>query len=70
MVRSADPLTAAAEGPEAVMNFVFYSVYFDKLVKIDGAWRFAHRACQPIYLESGGLTGQVCVPRSTLARRG
>jgi hypothetical protein len=67
MVRRADGGAAAAGQPDAQTSFVFYSVYFDELVNVDGTWRFAHRRCQPIYLESGGLTGQLCVERSALA---
>jgi len=64
MVRSSDP----GDG-ELGMNVVFYSVYSDDLVKVDGEWKFARRVCQPIYMESGGLTGQVCTARSALAQR-
>jgi hypothetical protein len=59
MVRSAER-AGSDEGAE--MNVVFYSTYSDDVVKIDGEWKFAHRVCQPVYLESGGLHGQVCQP--------
>jgi hypothetical protein len=59
MVRSAEQ---AAVGEGIAMNLVFYSIYFDDLVKTDGVWKFARRVCRPIYLESGSLNGQVCQP--------
>jgi hypothetical protein len=53
---------------EAAMNTVFRSIYYDEIVKQDGAWLFAHRRCRPVYLESGTLAGDTLAARTTLER--
>ena len=68
MVRSGDPGAAVPGEGNVGVNVVFYSVYFDDLVKVEGEWKFARRFCQPIYMESGGLTGQVCTARAAFVR--
>ena len=61
MVRSDHGQPAGVEAARRPANLVFYSIYFDEVVKTDGVWRFARRTCRPIYIEEGGLTGQLCV---------
>ena len=68
MVRSGDAEAAVQGEGDIGVNVVFYSLYCDDLVKVEGEWKFARRVCQPIYMESGGLTGQVCTARAALAR--
>jgi hypothetical protein len=57
MVRSPGSTTRPAR------NVMFYSVYFDDLVKADDTWRFARRFGPPIYVESDTLTGYVHATR-------
>jgi hypothetical protein len=66
MVRSRAATSDADEEPAAALNIEFSSVYYDDVVKVDGDWKFAHRRCQPIYMEAGALAGQVLVARSSL----
>jgi hypothetical protein len=67
MVRG--PAVNGSAGRDAQpMNTVFRSIYYDDIVRLDGAWRFAHRRCRPIYLESGALVGETLAARTTLAR--
>jgi hypothetical protein len=40
-----------------------YGVWYDDVVKVDGAWKFAHRRFQPIYVSTAGLSGEVLSPR-------
>jgi hypothetical protein len=69
MVRSAIPAATAASEEDSGLNVVFYSIYADDIVKVDGDWRFARRVARPIYMETGTLLGQVLTTRSTLAQR-
>lgn len=63
------PAADGSGGPDAEpLNTVFRSIYYDDVVKVDGAWRFAHRRCRPIYLESGVVGGLTLAERATLAR--
>jgi hypothetical protein len=59
-------------GPAAAqsepLNSVFRSIYYDDIVKLDEAWRFARRRCRPIYLEAGAVTGHTLAARTTLER--
>jgi ketosteroid isomerase-like protein len=49
-------------------NFEQYGIYYDDLARIDGEWNFTHRLFVPIYVGSGGVTGDVLTPRSALLR--
>jgi hypothetical protein len=67
MVRG--PAVTESDEPDAQpMNTVFRSIYYDDIVKLDGAWRFAHRRCRPVYVESGALVGATLASRRTLQR--
>ena len=66
MVRDRAGTSDAAGEPAAGLNIEFYSVYYDDVLKVDGHWKFAHRRCQPIYMEAGGLTGQALTARPSL----
>jgi uncharacterized protein (TIGR02246 family) len=58
---------ARKEGQNEVVS---YAVYYDDYVKIDGAWRFARRRLQPIYMDMRPLPGFAPISRADLARRG
>lgn len=47
-------------------HFMNFAVYYDDLVKHEGAWRFQRRLLQPIYVESEPLSGQVAISRAEL----
>jgi hypothetical protein len=67
MVRG--PAVDGSAGRDAQpVNTFFRSIYYDDIVKLDGAWRFAHRRCRPVYLESGVLVGETLAARATLER--
>jgi hypothetical protein len=48
------------EGYHHIMNL---AVFYDDLVKEDGAWKFARRFLQPIYVDSTALPGKMVIPR-------
>jgi hypothetical protein len=50
------------------LNFEQYGVYFDDIARIGGEWKFTHRLFVPIYVNAGGLTGDVVTQRSALLR--
>lgn len=54
---------AHREGHHSVTN---YGIYFDDLVQLDGAWKFARRLLQPIYSETGTFTGTIPITRDEL----
>ena len=66
MVRGRAATSDAVTQPATPLNIEFYSVYYDDVVKVDGDWKFAHRRCQPIYMEAGGLSGQALIARPSL----
>jgi hypothetical protein len=66
MVRG--PAVNGSAGDAQTMNTVFRSIYYDDIVKLHGAWRFAHRRCRPIYLESSVLVGETLAARTSLER--
>jgi uncharacterized protein with PIN domain len=55
-------------GDEARVNFEFFGVYYDDVVKFDGEWKFLHRVCRPLYVENDGLDGKAFAERNTLLR--
>jgi ketosteroid isomerase-like protein len=58
---------AVARRPGA-HNFTNYAVYYDDLTKgADGAWRFARRRLQPIYVDPRELPGESPIRRPDLA---
>jgi hypothetical protein len=61
-------ITEPARPDAEPLNTMFRSIYYDDIVKFDGAWRFAHRRCRPVYLESGALVGATLASRGTLER--
>jgi imidazolonepropionase-like amidohydrolase len=52
------------EGHHNVMNL---AVFYDDLIKEDGAWKFSRRVLQPIYMDTSDLAGKVIVPRGKIA---
>jgi uncharacterized protein (TIGR02246 family) len=48
------------------INIEQYGIYYDELARIDGEWKFTRRVFVPIYMEPGGVTGQVFTRRSAL----
>jgi ketosteroid isomerase-like protein len=54
---------ARRTGEHSVTN---YGVYYDDLVKLDGAWKFTRRFLQPIYTDTGALDGEIVVTRAQL----
>jgi hypothetical protein len=46
-----------------------YGIYYDELTKVDGAWKFASRRLQPIFMDLGELTGPAPVSRADLHAR-
>jgi ketosteroid isomerase-like protein len=47
-----------------------YGVYYDDLVELGGAWKFARRLLQPVYAETEPLPGNVPLSRDDLKRLG
>lgn len=47
-------------------HFTQFGVYYDRLVKIDGAWRFASRRFEFIYADPTPLPGEVITPRAKI----
>jgi hypothetical protein len=43
-----------------------YGIYYDELAKVDGAWRFALRRLQPIFMDTGDLVGPAPISRAGL----
>lgn len=58
---------ARRDGVHAVTN---YGIYYDDLVKIDGAWKFARRVLQSVYTETDTLPGVIVVSRDRLKELG
>jgi len=62
--------TTADEGvfgpPGSEINFEDYGIYYDKITRLDGEWKFTHRLFVPTYLGMGVVTGDVPTPRETL----
>jgi ketosteroid isomerase-like protein len=51
---------------EGRVQVTSYGIYYDDLVKADGAWRFARRRLQPIFMNTGELPGPAPISRSAL----
>jgi hypothetical protein len=47
-------------------HFMNLAIFYDDLVKEDGAWKFSRRLLQPVYVDSKELTGKVIVPRAEI----
>ena len=45
-----------------------YGIYYDDVAKLDGEWKFTHRLFVPVYIASGGVTGDVITQRTALLR--
>jgi hypothetical protein len=60
-----DTTLAEADTP---VNLEQYGIYHDDVARIDGEWKFTHRLFVPIYVASGGVTGDVITERSALLR--
>jgi hypothetical protein len=50
------------------LNWEQYAIYYDDIARIDGAWKFTHRYCQPLYYRSDAHPGQAIAARSALVR--
>jgi SnoaL-like domain len=62
-------LTASALGEKKQeYNFEQYGIYFDKLARIEGEWRFTHRLFVPFYLDRDRVTGNLRTQRTELLR--
>jgi hypothetical protein len=61
----ADSTTPDAGSP---LNADLYGVYHDDVAKLEGEWKFTHRLFVPIYIASGGVTGDVMTQRASLLR--
>jgi hypothetical protein len=48
------------------VSFVTIGIYYEELVKTDGAWRYKFRRLENIYTDFSPLGGQVNIPRSEL----
>jgi ketosteroid isomerase-like protein len=48
------------------INIEQYGIYYDDLTRINGEWKFTRRVFVPIYIETGGVTGEVFTRRSAL----
>ena len=48
------------------INFEDYGIYYDKIARLDGEWKFTHRLFVPIYVGQGQVTGDVPIERSRL----
>jgi ketosteroid isomerase-like protein len=47
-------------------SFENHGIYYDELVRTDGAWRFGHRYLQNLYVEERELTGSLAIARADL----
>jgi hypothetical protein len=47
-------------------TFENHGIYYDELVRIDGAWRFGHRYLQNLYVEESELTGSLAIARADI----
>jgi hypothetical protein len=68
MARGVSPTDNAYGAAGTEVNFEQYAVYFDDIARVAGEWKFTHRLFVPIYVNMGGLTGDVVTPRSALLR--
>jgi hypothetical protein len=56
---------ARREGHFEVTNF---GIYYDEFVKVDGAWKFAVRRMQPVFLGTSPLPGHTPISRADLSK--
>jgi hypothetical protein len=47
-------------------NATTWGIYHDEIARVEGSWKFTHRRADLIYHESGGVTGDVLLPRASL----
>jgi hypothetical protein len=55
-----------ARQPET-FSFLMRGIYYDELVKIDGAWRFATRRFQGVHLDPTPIEGKLLATRGELS---
>jgi hypothetical protein len=63
---SATTIIQAISRREGFHNIMNLAVFYDDLVKQDGAWKFTRRFLQPIYVDSSALPGKVVIPRAEI----
>jgi hypothetical protein len=55
---------ARGSGGQACVNF---GMYYDRLIKTGGVWRYAYRRLQNIYVDWSPLAGETAIARADLA---
>jgi hypothetical protein len=56
-------------GPDVFLDWFQYGVYYDDIVKLDGAWKFSRRYCQPLlYVGDDAVPGDSIAVRTELVR--
>jgi ketosteroid isomerase-like protein len=63
---SATTIIQAIARREGHHHFMNLAVFYDDLKKENGAWKFARRFLQPIYVDSRELAGKVILPRAKI----
>ena len=51
---------------EGQVQITSYGIYYDELTRVDGAWRFALRRLQPVFMDTGDLVGPAPITRDGL----
>jgi SnoaL-like protein len=56
-------------GTDVLLDWFQYGVYYDDIVKINGAWKFSRRYCQPLlYVGDNAVPGDRIAVRTQLVR--